>query len=103
MPYHTHPPIAWLTAWLMTRLVLAQSLSSLVLGHALGSSQGFFNRDINRMELMVARHLFDELSVAFVLEHNKVADEIEKPSLLKDSFQDNLQLGNCGGCVLNPP
>lgn len=64
MPHHTDPTVARFTAWLMPRLVLTEGFCSAVLCRMPGCPQRFLDSYIHRMELMIARHLLDELSIA---------------------------------------
>ena len=73
VPHHTDPTIARFTTWLMARLVLPQGIGGSMLDRMSSSPQGFFDSHIHRMELMVARHLLDELSAALIFEHNEMS------------------------------
>ena len=44
------------------------------------------------MELVVARHLLNELAAALVLEDDEVADQVQEPALVEDASQQHLQL-----------
>ena len=102
MPHHTHPPIAWFATWLMPRFIMTPGLGGSMFCRMTGCPQGFLNRYIHRMELMVARHLLDELALSLVFEGNEMPHQIQESPFFKDSFQHHLQLGHCGGRVLNP-
>ena len=45
------------------------------------------------MELVVPRHLLDELARALILEDDEVPQQIEKPPLVEHPFEYDLQLG----------
>jgi hypothetical protein len=51
------------------------------------------------VELVVARHLFDERTIVALLEDNEVADQVEEAALLEHAAQNNLKLGEAG-CVV---
>ena len=59
-----------------------------------GSAQRLLQRHVDGVELVVARHLLDELPAAQILEHDEVAHEIEEAALLEHALQHHLQLGH---------
>ena len=59
----------------------------------IGGPQRLLDRNINRVELVVSRDLLRQHAAAEILEHNKMADEIEKPGRLKDASEHDLQFG----------
>ena len=69
-------------------------------------TQRLFHRHVHSVELVVARHFFDELATAplgrRVLEHDEVPHQFEKPALCEHAFQHHLQLGQLGCGVLAP-
>ncbi len=65
-------------------------------------AQSFFDSDIHRVELMVPRHLFGQLPATGVLKNNEVPHQVEKPALVKNPFQDNLQLRQLGCGIFTP-
>ncbi len=56
-------------------------------------AQRLLDRDIDRVELVIARHLLRERAAAEILEHDEMADEIEKPALLEHAREHDLQFG----------
>ncbi len=57
----------------------------------IGRAQRLFDRDIDRVELMIAGDLLCERAAAEILEHDEMADEIEKPALLEHPREHDLQ------------
>ncbi len=62
------------------------------MGAALGP-QRLAHRHLHRVKLVVARHLLDEAPAAVVLEHEEVADEIEKSARREDPIDHHLHRG----------
>jgi hypothetical protein len=90
MPHYTDSSIPQFASYLVARHVVPKWIPGSVICRTVGSSQRFFNRYIHRVELMVARHLLGELSMALVFEDNEMPHEVEEPSFFEDTFQDNL-------------
>src|SRR5215831_10697351 len=59
----------------------------------IGGAQRLLDRDIGRVELVISRDLFGERAAAEILEHNEMADEIEKPARVEDAGEHDLQFG----------
>src|SRR5262245_48101582 len=51
-----------------------------------------FNRSLDGVKLMIASHLLDDLSLALILEHDAVANEVQESAVLEDAFEQYLQL-----------
>ena len=56
------------------------------------------HRDLDGMELVVARHLLDQHTAAVVFDDQEVAHEGQEAALLKHAFDRDLQGGLRGGC-----
>jgi hypothetical protein len=54
------------------------------------------------MELVISRDLLCERAAAEILEHNEMADEIEKPARLQDAGEHDLQFGKARRGILAP-
>ena len=93
VPDDADAPVARLAARLAARLVAPRRL-----GHAhrfplqLGGAQGFGDRRLHRVELVVARHLLDQRAAAVVLEHDEVAQQRQEPAGFTDAVDHHLQL-----------
>src|SRR5262249_52105291 len=72
------------------------------LGLEIGGEQRLLDRDINGVELMIPRDLFCERAAAEILEHNEMADEIEKPPRLKHAGEQDLQFGETRPGIFAP-
>jgi hypothetical protein len=59
----------------------------------LRGAQRLFDGDADGVELVVARHLLDDLR-AVVLEDDEVAHQVEEAAFLADAFEHHLQLGD---------
>ena len=59
-------------------------------------AQGFAQRDVDGVELVVAGQLLDQQAAAVVLEDLEVAHEIEKAAAVGHPLQDDLQFGQGG-------
>ena len=57
-------------------------------------AQGLHERDGDRVELVIPRHLLDQRAAAHVLEDDEVADEVEESALL-EALDHDLQLREC--------
>ena len=93
MPHHPDTAVAKVAARLASRLVTALRLYRLV---SLRGAQRFLHRDVYGVELVVARHLLRQSATTGVLEHDEVADEVEKPTLLEHTLEDDLQFRDFG-------
>src|SRR5690606_16264771 len=85
---------AWLTAGALAGLVPTGRLR----GRRLSRAQRLFHGRVDRVELVIAGHLLDELSAdaargGGVLEHDEVAKQVEEASMLEDALQHHLELG----------
>jgi hypothetical protein len=94
VPHHAHAHVAGLAAGRAARLVAA-----LGLGHAhsralqLRGAQRLAHRHLHRVELVVAGHLLDDAALV-VLEHDEVAQKVEKSSRRAQALDHHLQLGH---------
>ena len=59
----------------------------------LGRAQGLSDRHLNRMKLVVARHLLDQRSAPVILKNDEVADQSQEPLGHTDALRHHLQLG----------
>jgi hypothetical protein len=73
VPDHSDASGAGLATRMVARNVNSWHLRRMPAGHLLRRSQGFLDRDIDRVELMVARHLLGGCAVAEILEDDEVA------------------------------
>ena len=94
VPNHADAPVARRTACLVARLMadafFFEPLSCLT---QLGRTQSFGDRHLNRVKLVVTRHLLDECTAAVILEDDEIADQGQKPARCTDALQHHLQLG----------
>ena len=95
VPDHADAPVALLAAGRRPGVVAARSSAKpcACASSARIAPQRLLQRDVDGVELVVARHLLDELAAARVLEHDEVPDQIEEAALLEHAFQQHLQLG----------
>jgi len=68
----------------------------------IGGPQRLLDRDIDRMELVIPCDLLCEGAAAEILEHNEMAEEIEKPARLEYAGEHDLQLGETRRGILAP-
>ena len=68
----------------------------------IGGPQRLLDRDIDRVELVISRDLLRERAAAEILEHNEMADEIEKPARLEHAGEHDLQFGQARRRILAP-
>ena len=96
VPDDSDAPVARLPARLASGLVPPAFLPQPLLGRA----QGLGDRRLDRVELVVARHLLREPARAIVLEHDEVAEEGEKAARLERPLDRHLELGEEYGSQL---
>ena len=96
MPDHADAAVAFLAAGHRAGVIMSaflrEPLSLMPTLRRDRSAQGLFQCNVDRMELVIARDLFGQFAVAFVLEHDEMPDEIEKAPLLEDALQHHLKL-----------
>ena len=92
VPDDADAPVARLAAGLCARLVAARSLARNP-ARAVARRAASPPRHVDRVELVVAGHLLDELAAAQILEDDEVPDQVEEAALLEDAFEHHLQLG----------
>ena len=98
VPDHADPAVALFAAGHRPRVVAALLARLKALGlvpalHRNRRAQGFFQRDIDGVKLVVAGDLLGQLAGALVLEHDEMAHQIEKAALLEHAFEHHLQFG----------
>ena len=89
MPHDADAPITRIPARLAAGLVA----SSLLPHPQLGRAQRLANRRLDRVKLVVPRHLLGESPAAVILEHDEVAKESKKAPLLERPLDRHLELG----------
>ncbi|EXI72987.1 MAG: hypothetical protein AW07_02919 [Candidatus Accumulibacter sp. SK-11] len=93
VPHHAHAPVAGLAARLSTCLVAAlPRLQLLRCALQLRGAQRLADRDLHRVELVVAGHLLDDATTV-VLKDDEVAQQIEKAPRRTQARDHHLQLG----------
>ncbi len=91
MPHHAHPAIAGIAARSAGLVAAARFLPASGLADSLRGAEGFFDRCLHGMELVVARHLLGEPAVV-VLEDDEIPEQVEESSLVKDAVEQHLEL-----------
>ena len=91
MPYHADAAVALLASGhrrslIATLLFFAEALCFAPALRRDGRADGFFQRDSDGVELVIARHLFGQLTCAGILEHEEISQEIEKPAFFEHAF-----------------
>ncbi len=89
VPDDTDAPVAGLAAGLPARLVPTARATR---APSPSRPKRLVDREVDGMELVIARHLLGQDAAAHVLEDDEVADQIQEPALVKNAFQDHLQL-----------
>jgi hypothetical protein len=107
VPDHADAPVAGIAARPLAGLVPARRLRGPVRGQRLCGAQGLFHGRVHRVKLVVAGHLLHELAASAaggrrVLEHDEVAQQVEKAPLLENPLQHHLQLRLLRGRILAP-
>ncbi len=86
MPDDAYAPVSGVASRAESRFVMAFQLPYCV--HRWdGSTKGLFDGGVDRVELVVAGHLLDELPATQILEHNEVAQEVQEAALLEHALQ----------------
>ena len=88
----TDAAVTRLAAWAQPRLRVFRRFSHPVPDQRSGRPQGLLHGRIDGVELVVLRHLLDDLPAAFVLEDDEVAQQLEETASLEDPFQHHLKL-----------
>ena len=95
-----HPLVSGLAARAVAGKIGAGRLLGLL--REIGGAQSLLDRDFDRVELVVPGDLLRERAAAEILEHDEMADEIEKPTRLKYAGEHDLQFGETRRRVLTP-
>ncbi len=98
MPHHADAAVALLAAGLL----VSEEAAGLACAAPLGRTrrpQRLFDGDVHGVELMIASEFLGDLA-AVILEHDEVADQIEKAALLEHAFQHHLQFGQARGLAI---
>ena len=94
MPDHANAPVARRATGLSDRLLadgfFFEPLCRLT---QLSYPQGLSDRHLNRVKLVVTRHLLDEGTASVILEDDEIPDQDQKPARCTDALQHHLQLG----------
>ena len=90
VPDHAHPPVALFASRLAFGIEGAVAVAHPV---AAGRAPRFLHRHVDRVELMVTRHLLDELAAAQVLEDDEMPQQIEEATLIEHTLDQHPQLG----------
>src|SRR5450759_3641898 len=88
MPDDPDPPVAGVPARVGARLVPAQEIARL---SRLRGPQRLLQRDVHRVELVVARDLLRQGAAAEVFEDDEGAHEVEEAALLEDPREEDLE------------
>ena len=100
MPDHADAPVTRLGVCLRARCIETGCRGFTAGAGPDRRAQRFFNRDVDRVKLVVARHLLGELAVTLVFEHQEVSHQVEKAALLEHTFEHHLQFGKYGRRIL---
>ena len=93
MPDHANAPVARRATGLSARLLEDGSFfAPLVRLTQLGRPQGLGDRHLNRVKLMVTRHLLDQRAAAVILEDDEIPDQRKESPGFADAFEQHLEL-----------
>ena len=90
MPHHADAPVARLATRFASRFITSTLADASRTGQ-LGRTQCLRHRHLDRVELVVASHLLGD-TAAVVLEHDEVAQEVEKAPRRAEALDRHLEL-----------
>ena len=63
----------------------------------LGGPEGLLDRGLDGVELVIPRHLLDELPASVVVEDDEVPEQCQEVAAVADPFQHCLEFGEVDG------